>query len=90
MYSFYDEIILRLGLPLEETTFPRITMFYNQGLVIEGHKGLLDYNESEIIVRIQKEKIRIFGKKMIAKEITDDQMVICGKISSIGMVDEKK
>ena len=89
MYSFYDETLLRLGLPLEQTTLPQIVFYYNAGVVVEGHKGVFYFSDREIVFRIGKEKIKIVGKDLIVREISDKQLFIRGKIESIGACDEK-
>ncbi len=88
MYSFYDEILLRLGLPLEQTTLPRVVLFYNAGVAVEGHKGLLSCSDEEIVFRLGKDKMRISGKGLVVREISDKRLFVRGAIVSVGAVDE--
>lgn len=87
MYSFYDETVLRLGLPLENTSLSRIVFFYKEGVVVEGHSGLLDCKAEEIVFRIKKEKVRIVGEELRLERVTPDQLFIRGKIKSVGTVE---
>ena len=86
MKSFFDEAVLALGLSPEQTTLPRVVFYYNEGVMVEGHKGLLDCKENGIIFRFSKEKIKISGNNLKIKSITPDQLFIRGKITSIGTV----
>ena len=88
MYSFYDETLIRLGLPLEQTTLPRVVLYYNAGVFVEGHKGLFSCSEEKITFRLNKDKIGISGKGLKIREISDRQLFIRGEVSFVGVVDE--
>ena len=88
MRSFYDEAILRLGLSPDQTTLPRIVFYYPDGVTVEGHKGITDFNENEISVRIGKNKVKIRGSSLRIVEIGEDQLFVRGKIDVVGAFDE--
>ncbi len=90
MYSFYDEALLKLGATPEQTTLPRLTLYYNVGVSVEGHKGLFMCNDKEIVVKVGKEKVKIAGENLVIKEISGDSLIVGGKIESIGIDNEKK
>ena len=89
MYSFYDEVILRLGLSPEQTTLPRIVIYYNAGVWAEGHGGILDCTEKEIVFRIGKDKIKVCGEKLFVREISDKQLFVRGRVKSVRVNDEE-
>ncbi len=89
MYSFYDETLLRLGLPLEQTTLPQIVFYFNAGIAVEGHKGVLSFSDREIVFRVGRDKVKITGKELTVREISDRQLFIRGEIESVGVCDEK-
>lgn len=86
MKSFFDEAVLALDLSMEQTTLPRIVFYFNEGIFVEGHKGVMDYKDDLIVLRIGKEKLFISGEKLRVKKITADQIFIRGKILSVGTV----
>ena len=90
MQSFYNEILLRLGISLTETTLPNILFFYNSGVAVDGFNGLLDFDESSVIIKIGRDKVKICGKGLSICQITKDQIFVRGKISSIGEVNENQ
>ena len=89
MNSFYDETVIRLGLPPEQTTLPRIVFYYNEGVVFEGHKGLDSFSEDAVVCKIGKDKLKIEGEGLNVREISCDRIFVRGNISAIGVVHAK-
>ena len=89
MYSFFDETVLRLDLPLDNSTLPRILLFYKEGVSVEGHKGILDCKPNEIVFRMGKDKVKVVGTDMKVESITSDQLFIRGRIISVGTVENE-
>ncbi|GAA0457542.1 sporulation protein YqfC [Alkalibacillus silvisoli] len=64
--------------------YPRVTMIGNIHLYIENHKGLLNFNEHEIIIKQDQGTIRIKGKQLVIKNLLAEEIVIEGVIDSVG------
>lgn len=80
MKSFYDETILRLGLPVEQTTGRKVTVYDGVGVVVEGHGGISEYSPEKIRFRLGGKIFRIEGEKLEFREITGDELFIVGKV----------
>lgn len=58
----------------------RITIIGNESVMIENYKGIIEYEES--LLRFSN-NINIFGSRLNIEEITDDDILITGKIKSV-------
>lgn len=83
MKSYIEHTLSKIGM-MSESFVSKLTIYNFDGLHVEGHKGLIDYNECSIIFRLRKQKITITGEKLFIKEISSDEIYIYGKICSIG------
>ena len=62
---------------------PHFTLSDNKELQIENYKGILSYDEGEITLGAKGYKIIIRGDKLKITVITDEYIVITGKISAL-------
>ena len=67
---------------------PRITMIGFEELLIENYKGILEYEEFFIKVNTHIGIININGFNLELNNLTDDDIVITGKIDSIDIEEE--
>ncbi len=63
----------------------KITFYSGKELLIEGHKGLSEYGENAITVRVRGGKIVAKGEGLSINEINHEEIVIKGMILSIGV-----
>lgn len=61
----------------------KITIINNNNVMIEGYKNVIDYFSHYIKIKGNNLEIVIDGKDLDIKEITDDDLVITGKIYSV-------
>lgn len=87
MSGFYNEILLKLGLP-EETVGAKITVIDLKGVHIEGHGGIRGYSPEEITVKFKKKTLHIRGKELNVVAISKDEMYIKGRVCSCEVADE--
>ena len=59
---------------------PRITILGNEDVFIENYKGIADYDKN--VIRLAN-NIIIFGDNLNVEEITDQEIMITGKINNI-------
>ena len=59
---------------------PILTMQGNTELLIENHRGLLQYDTDEIRVRTKPFAVQIEGKELNIQEYRKDLLIIRGKI----------
>ena len=86
MKSYIDHTLSRIGIAIENSV-SKVTVYDFVGIHIEGHKGLIDYNECNVVFRLKNKKIFVTGDKLSIKEISSDEIFIKGKICSIGAED---
>ena len=58
----------------------RITILGNEDVFIENYKGITDYEKN--VIRLANNMI-IFGENLNVEEITDQEIMITGRINSI-------
>lgn len=77
-----------LELPLDTVVdLPRLVVSGNQQLVIENHRGIIEYEPTVIRVGTKLGEIRITGAELALISVLKEELVIHGKIGQIEMVD---
>lgn len=61
----------------------RITMLGNQQLLIENHRGIIEYTPSTIRVNLDQGTMTVRGKAMSLGNLQLDQILIEGKVEEI-------
>lgn len=64
----------------------KITIFYNNKVIIENYNNLIDINETLIII----DNYKIKGTNLQIKEINDYLIIIIGIINNIEIVNDNK
>ena len=73
-----------LEIPAEVTsTEPKITILGFKQVLIENYKSILEYEEFFVKVNTYMGAININGFNLKLKEMTDDDIMVLGKIDSI-------
>lgn len=82
--SLSKKIASTLEIP-EDVIFdiPRMTICDNTELRLENYKTVLEYEENNIKLACKEKLIHITGKNLNINIIADDEISICGTISSI-------
>lgn len=62
---------------------PRITMIGNLQMVIENHKGIMEYTNNRIRVLVSRGYLEIEGSNLVLRNIQIDEMVINGEIEQV-------
>ncbi len=60
----------------------------NGDISIENYKGILEYSDTRIRIRAKPVSIKICGKGLEIKTITDEALFITGSISSLGFSED--
>lgn len=77
---------LPLKLDLSAEVLPAQTLveiFGTQRVVIENHKGVVQYDNCQICVKKQKGFITVSGKRLNIARMSREQLVIVGCIESV-------
>lgn len=81
--SIREKFGMILDMPLDMINdYSRITVIGNESILIENHKGIVEYEEN--MIRFHN-NINIFGDRLNIEEITDDDVLITGNIKNIDL-----
>jgi sporulation protein YqfC len=73
-----------LELPKEVVlNIPKLSMTGNGNLIIENYKGIIEYDDNRVRVNTGSGIIKITGESLIIKEITSEDIMVDGDISSL-------
>jgi len=61
----------------------KITMYGNNNMLIENYKGIIEYEDDRLRINTKDGIIRVMGNKLFIKEITSEDLLIYGEITSI-------
>lgn len=81
-----ETIIESLELPQDLFEgLPNIFMTGNRKLYISNHRGILLYEKEEIVIPAKNVQIKVHGKELMIESYSQDELVIRGYISFLGM-----
>lgn len=86
MFNFFNELILDYGLENSQINDFNIINISNKLIYIEGQKGVFSISDTKICIKVKKYKINIIGDSLVIKRITENTLVIVGKITRIESV----
>ena len=79
-----EEIAERFDLPPETLAqVPRVTLSGNRRVVVENHRGLLEYGEDTVEVAGGRIRVRIHGTELQLRAMDRNDLVITGRILSV-------
>lgn len=85
-HSKRDTIVNSLELPKDLFLgVPVFTMNGNRELLVENHRGILQYSSQQMVIRSKAFPIRILGKNLRIDSYTADTLVVCGDIEEISL-----
>ena len=62
---------------------PRITMLGNKQVLIENHKGIIEYTSSSVRIKINKGQLLINGSNLILGNLQIEQILVEGIVEEI-------
>lgn len=68
---------------------PKIELLGNCEAVIENHKGIVEYTPDRIVLEANPRRIRISGRNMEIKSVTQEMLFVAGTIDSVGFLKEE-
>lgn len=68
---------------------PKIELLGNYEAVIENHKGIVEYTPDRIVLEANPRRIRISGRNMEIKSVTQEMLFVAGTIDGIGFLKEE-
>lgn len=86
--NFHRRLARWLDLPPDVTAdVPRIQMIGSCQLMVENHRGIDFFSDSEILLKTGRGKIRIRGDKLVIRLIFPEEMRIEGNIVEMRFID---
>ena len=82
--SILDKMAIVVDLPGEAIPGqPLIEVAGERRVLIENHRGVVQYGESEICLRVSYGFVKVLGCGLRLLRMTRQQVIICGKIDGI-------
>jgi sporulation protein YqfC len=66
---------------------PRITLLGNIQLIIENHRGIIEYTKERIRISTSLGELLIDGEGLVLRNIFPDEIAVDGKIASLKLVE---
>lgn len=79
-----DKVAMGLELPSEGIPgLPLVELIGHERLLVENHKGVIQYGCSEIRIKVSYGQLSVCGSRLELARMTKQQLVIIGCIESI-------
>lgn len=62
---------------------PRITMLGNKQLLVENHKGIIEYTPSLVRIKLSQGELTIGGDGLVLGNLQSEQILVEGRIREI-------
>lgn len=73
-----DDIVLNL---------PRITLLGNTQMLVENHKGIVEYTAESIRIRLNRKELIIIGTQLTLGNLQAEELIIEGEIQEVRFQD---
>lgn len=81
-----QRMITTFNLPPEVMlNLPLIMMVGGKSLILENHRGILEYSRERIRVRLIKGELMLTGRNMLIQSISDEELQIKGEIIGVSL-----
>lgn len=67
----------------------RITLVGTMELVVENHRGLVEFEPERVVLQVPNRQLAISGDRLAIASISPDQVVIHGQILALRYSDDK-
>ena len=61
----------------------RLTISGGRQAVVEGHRGVLDFTENRLVLRLGREKLILEGTGLRLRALNGDELLVAGRIRSV-------
>lgn len=81
-----EKIADAVALPKDITlNLPKVTLYGSKEIYIENYKGIIEFSEEVVRVNTSVHIIKITGKNLILKNITDEEILFSGETSMLNL-----
>lgn len=75
-----------LELPLDVSLdLPKIVIVGELGILVQNHRGLIQYSPERIVVGVGKGQIVVGGESLEIREVNQEDMIVRGQIKLVQM-----
>ena len=83
VFNFFSEIKQDLFVDGVWVNNFNVINMSNQVVYIEGHKGVVSFDNQQICLKLKKEVLKINGQNLVLKKITASTALVQGNIKSV-------
>ena len=85
MAGLIEEITERFDLPAETAGLPKVTITGGRQVLVENHKGLLEYSGEQIEINGGRLRVRIRGTGLELRAMSRELVLVTGQIFGVDM-----
>lgn len=83
---FHHRLMTTFNIPPEVMlNLPLMMMVGGRSLILENHRGILEYSRERIRIRLVKGELTLTGRNMLIQSISDEELQIKGEITGVTM-----
>lgn len=83
---FHQRLMTTFNLPPEVMlNLPLIMVVGGRSMILENHRGILEYSRERIRIRLIKGELTLSGRNMVIQSISDEELQIKGEITGMTM-----
>lgn len=85
MREWREDIAERLELPAEAAGLVKVTISGKRRVLVEFHRGILEYGPECIEVAVRAGKVRVVGSELELTAMDSEAVLITGAVSAVEM-----
>ena len=75
-----------MDVPEAASSISKVTVISDDSVLIENHKGVIEYTSEDIRVRLRKKQLEVSGADLMIEYLTGANLSIHGKIHSVSFM----
>jgi len=84
MTGLLEKLSERLDLPAEALAgAPRVTLTGSDRVLVENHRGLLRYTETELEIACAHGLVRVRGAELLLRAMDERMLLITGRVTGV-------
>ena len=77
-----------LEIPMDTAVvWPKIVMNANRNIIIQNHRGVIEYDQNLVRINTKLGEIKISGKNLALLSALKDEIVVEGRIDQVELID---
>ena len=84
MTGLLEKLSERLDLPAEALAgAPRVTLTGSDRVLVENHRGLLNYTETELEIACGHGRVRVRGADLLLRAMDAQMLLVTGRVTGV-------